>query len=232
MNRTATTCSRSPFHHLSTEVFTVSHSAWGPRSRQTYCPIRGRPIYKQGVIMCSNFRKTISDYLDNVIACCNKVMVVNPYTSHHEPPNERLMRGIEEADNDSSIPEQAVDDFRRQIAAHVGHNLWQGREGSCLPGLQKMVRAWLAQTLDLPLADPIWLTWDNGVVVRIAREIIATKRWSDCPVLADALEEAGCPHDRILAHLRDDAVKTDCNWCCCVNVLCLGHTQILHVRSS
>ncbi len=42
----------------------------------------------------------------------------------------------------------------------------------------------------------------QGAVVRIARAIYAERRWQDLPVLADALEEAGCADREILDHCR------------------------------
>lgn len=52
--------------------------------------------------------------------------------------------------------------------------------------------------------DPAWLTWNDGTVVKMASTIYAEKRFADLPVLADALEEAGCTDDEILGHCRHD----------------------------
>lgn len=38
-----------------------------------------------------------------------------------------------------------------------------------------------------------WLVWNNGTVPRLAAAIYAERRFADLPILADALEEAGCP---------------------------------------
>jgi hypothetical protein len=40
--------------------------------------------------------------------------------------------------------------------------------------------------------DPGVLAWEGGTVVRMARAIYDGRRFEDLPVLADALEEAGC----------------------------------------
>jgi hypothetical protein len=50
--------------------------------------------------------------------------------------------------------------------------------------------------------DPAWLGWNGGVVPSIARAIQAGN-FEELPVLADALEEAGCTDAGLLAHLRD-----------------------------
>jgi ATP-dependent Clp protease ATP-binding subunit ClpA len=50
--------------------------------------------------------------------------------------------------------------------------------------------------------DPDWLTRHGGQAVRVARAIYEERRWGDLPVLADALEEAGCADRDILDHCR------------------------------
>jgi hypothetical protein len=57
--------------------------------------------------------------------------------------------------------------------------------------------------------DPAWLKWNDGTVRRIAQAIKATRAFADLPILADALEEAGCCDGRILRHLRA-AMAHDC----------------------
>ena len=50
--------------------------------------------------------------------------------------------------------------------------------------------------------DPAWLTWAGGTVPRIARGIFDERRFAELPVLADALEDAGCADEELLAHCR------------------------------
>ena len=50
--------------------------------------------------------------------------------------------------------------------------------------------------------DPAWLSWENGQVVRLAQELYDDRRFDELPVLADALEEAGCVDERVLEHCR------------------------------
>jgi ATP-dependent Clp protease ATP-binding subunit ClpA len=54
-----------------------------------------------------------------------------------------------------------------------------------------------------PLPDPSWLTWNHGSVATIARAIGEEYRWGDLPILADALEEAGCKDQELLNHCRE-----------------------------
>jgi len=51
-----------------------------------------------------------------------------------------------------------------------------------------------------PPADPAWL---SDTVVAIASGMYAARDFSAMPVLADALQEAGCTSDEILHHCRD-----------------------------
>jgi hypothetical protein len=50
--------------------------------------------------------------------------------------------------------------------------------------------------------DPTWLTWHDGLPVSMARRMYDGRDFTDMPVLADALEEAGCQDQDILGHCR------------------------------
>jgi hypothetical protein len=50
--------------------------------------------------------------------------------------------------------------------------------------------------------EPAWLAWSGGIVGKMARSIYDERRFGDLPVLADALEEAGCTDREILEHCR------------------------------
>jgi hypothetical protein len=52
------------------------------------------------------------------------------------------------------------------------------------------------------LADPSWLAWNGGMVVKFAQAIYAERSFQDLPILADALEEAGCGDAVLLEHCR------------------------------
>jgi hypothetical protein len=44
--------------------------------------------------------------------------------------------------------------------------------------------------------------WQDGTVVRLAQAIDQERAWDRLPILADALEEAGCADNAVLGHLR------------------------------
>ncbi len=53
--------------------------------------------------------------------------------------------------------------------------------------------------------DPAWLTWSDRTVEKLARVVYEEERWDTLPILADALEEAGCTDARLLQHCREPA---------------------------
>lgn len=53
--------------------------------------------------------------------------------------------------------------------------------------------------------DPVWLTWNDGTIPKIAQSIEAGRAFESMPVLADVLEEAGCQARAIVDHCRQPA---------------------------
>jgi hypothetical protein len=60
--------------------------------------------------------------------------------------------------------------------------------------------------------DPAWLVRNDGIVVRLARAIYDERRFLDLPMLADALEAAGCADAAILDHCRAPMEHTRGCW--------------------
>lgn len=56
-------------------------------------------------------------------------------------------------------------------------------------------------------ADPAWLAWNNGTVRQLAQRIRATGETVLLPVLGDALEDAGCTDEALLAHCREEQAE-------------------------
>jgi len=50
--------------------------------------------------------------------------------------------------------------------------------------------------------DPAWLAWEGGMASKLVQEIYRTHKFEDLPILADALEEAGCENVDLLQGLR------------------------------
>jgi hypothetical protein len=53
-----------------------------------------------------------------------------------------------------------------------------------------------------PLVETAWLVWNDGAVRKMAQSIYDERRFGDLPILADALEDAGCTDADILSHCR------------------------------
>jgi hypothetical protein len=51
--------------------------------------------------------------------------------------------------------------------------------------------------------DPAWLGANGGAVRDLASVIRAEARFADLPILADALEDAGCTDGQVLDHCRE-----------------------------
>jgi hypothetical protein len=62
------------------------------------------------------------------------------------------------------------------------------------------------------VADPAWLQWNDGTIPKLARAVYEGRAFDRLPVLADALEEAGCTEQRILHHCRGPGAHTRGCW--------------------
>jgi|SRR5579884_2824963 len=61
--------------------------------------------------------------------------------------------------------------------------------------------------------DPSLLVWNGGTVVKLAQGIYDDRAFDRLPVLADALEEAGCTDVDILGHCRQPGPHVRGCWC-------------------
>jgi hypothetical protein len=50
--------------------------------------------------------------------------------------------------------------------------------------------------------DPAWLAWEGGTAPRLAAAVYEERAFDRLPILADALEDAGCDQADLLGHLR------------------------------
>ncbi len=57
-----------------------------------------------------------------------------------------------------------------------------------------------------------WLEWNDETVARIARTIYDDKDFAAMPILADALEDAGCDEQEVLRHCRGEQPHTRGCW--------------------
>jgi hypothetical protein len=70
------------------------------------------------------------------------------------------------------------------------------------PRFAQLLREVIGNPFRPPVVDPTWLLWHDGTVRHLARAIYDDRTYEQLPILADALEEAGCTDADILAHCR------------------------------
>jgi hypothetical protein len=63
-----------------------------------------------------------------------------------------------------------------------------------------------------PRLDPAWLAWGDRAVVALAGAVYRERAFDQLPILADALTDAGCDDEVILAHLRGRGLHTRGCW--------------------
>ena len=90
------------------------------------------------------------------------------------------------------------------------------RWGDCKPVV--LLRDLLGPLPFRPITlNPSWTTWHDGLLVSMAKKMYDSRNFSDMPVLADALEEAGCTNPDILEHCR--GLETHVRGCWVVDLL-------------
>jgi len=102
----------------------------------------------------------------------------------------------------SNAPRLAVEALVRQAGGYTGH------DSQAIRGREQAAQASALRDVvgnpfrPLPAVAPAWLAWNEGTIWRIARGIDNDRAFDRMPVLADALEDAGCDYEEILAHCR------------------------------
>jgi hypothetical protein len=127
-----------------------------------------------------------------VSACISRV-------AHYLPPDLRKLSEI--ADTVCDYPPPPTD-----AAAAAG---WAIRLAGCAPDrdTEQAVQARLLRDLfgdqfRPASVDPGWVAWNSDTIPKLALAIYDERRFADLPILADALEDAGCTDREILAHCR------------------------------
>jgi hypothetical protein len=85
--------------------------------------------------------------------------------------------------------DQAEAAYRRAVAAKRGEQC-------------SLLRDIFGNPFNTTTLAPPWLTWHGGLLDSMAQRMYDSRDFSDMPVLADALEEAGCQDQDILGHCR------------------------------
>jgi hypothetical protein len=91
-------------------------------------------------------------------------------------------------------------------------------EGACPPADSWEVLEELFGNPFRPVtADPAWLAWEGGAVRRLAQALYDERRFEDLPMLADALEAAGCRDAPLLDHCLGPAAH--CRGCWALDLI-------------
>ncbi len=77
----------------------------------------------------------------------------------------------------------------------------RGTQGTVLPAVARLLRDIFGNPFRPVAVDPAWLTSD---VLALARGIYEEKAFDRMPILADALQDAGCDSDEVLNHCRHE----------------------------
>jgi hypothetical protein len=63
-----------------------------------------------------------------------------------------------------------------------------------------------------PVIEPVWLACNDGAAVHLARCILQEQNFTLLPILADALEDAGCTLELVLDHCRQPGLHVRGCW--------------------
>jgi hypothetical protein len=99
----------------------------------------------------------------------------------------------------ASNPAIAARNAARSVQVGVANNAQLGSEAAELVAQAKLLREIFGDPFRPLSVDPSWLTLH---LVELAQTIYDDRGYDRMPALADALEEAGCDHQEILAHCR------------------------------
>jgi hypothetical protein len=81
--------------------------------------------------------------------------------------------------------------------------VWRFTRAGLAPACQAQLLRDVVRGMFRPLFfRAAWRTWNDGVTTHIARKVYNEATFDALPILADALEDAGCDCDEILTHLR------------------------------
>jgi hypothetical protein len=92
-----------------------------------------------------------------------------------------------------------VSEFFRMTREKLRSGVWYGKKDDTVRC--GIIRCVFGNPFRPVSADPVWLT---SPVLDLARAMYESRDFAAMPILADALEEAGCDNADVLAHCRGD----------------------------
>jgi hypothetical protein len=85
-------------------------------------------------------------------------------------------------------------------------------DGPGAPVMSGMIRCIFGNPFRPSSIERSWLAWNDGLIPRLAEAIYAERAFDRLPILADALEEAGCTDQAIFAHCRNPGLHARGCW--------------------
>jgi hypothetical protein len=89
-----------------------------------------------------------------------------------------------------------VEDVSTQIVAR------EAAESAARKELAALLRDVAGNPFRAAAVEPAWTSWGDGTVKRLAEAAYGDRAFDRLPIIADALEDAGCSDPVILTHLR------------------------------
>jgi hypothetical protein len=151
-----------------------------------------------------------------MVACCRKVWDILVGQERREVELvERYVEG-EATREELAAVGYISEPWKEAIGvALIGVNKWDPN----VRAAQLKTRAAILRDIIGPLpfrpvtVQPSWLGWKDGTVFHLAQSIYEDRRFTDLPILADALEDSGCTDRDILGHLRSPGPHVRGCWC-------------------
>ncbi len=101
---------------------------------------------------------------------------------------------------------------RTQAATSNYDTAWDNAYTAALRSQAALLRDIVGNPFRPAVIDRTWLAWAGGTVPRIALGIYDERRFEELPILADALEDAGCDNVELLSHCRSGAAHVRGCW--------------------
>ena len=80
------------------------------------------------------------------------------------------------------------------------------------PRAADLIRDVFGNPFHSPSLPEHWRVWNEGTIARLARHIHERQRYDELPILADALEDAGCTDEAITSHCRQAPIHGPGCW--------------------
>jgi hypothetical protein len=121
-------------------------------------------------------------------------------------PHEASRKEIEVAERhaDGRATDEELDAAHREAQAGIRatYSLHPSMMVDGFAVLPDLIRDMFGNPFRTAIVEPSWLVWNGGTVVKIAQGVYDDRAFDRLPVLADALEDAGCHDADILGHCR------------------------------